>query len=323
MRAVVTGSSGYIGSAMVAELSAAGHRVLGLDINPPRQLHKGLTSLQIDLVKSGYSAVLQEFDPDVIFHFAGVALVGESMSQPEKYFENNTSLMITLLSELDKAKVAAPFVFSSSCAVYGVHKDKILEDSVKIPTNPYGVSKLLSEEILRVTSELRGFPAVALRYFNVVGVHSPAHFEGHEPETHLVPNLTMAAMNGLPFQVFGTDFATRDGSAERDYIHITDLIEGHILAWEFTRREGQPGFKSFNLGTGVGTTVIEAIHVAQEVFGPVEVQRRERRPGDPDSLVAVPDLARRTLGFQCRKLDLKTAILETAGSILPSHGADP
>ena len=255
---------------------------------------------------------------EAVVHFAASAQVGESVLDPAKYYRNNLERSLALLDVLHERGVAR-FVLSSTAAVYGepvvIPMD---EDHPTRPTNPYGETKLALERTLRWYHAAYGFSSVSLRYFNAAGASSDGVLgEVHDPETHLVPNVLRAAQTDEPVPVFGTDYATHDGTAVRDYIHVEDLAEAHVLALEGLEERG--GASVFNLGNGAGFSVLQVIEAARRVTGkPIPIRKAPRRPGDPETLVASADRARRELGWTPRCPDLEK-ILETAWRFARAH----
>jgi UDP-glucose 4-epimerase len=236
---------------------------------------------------------LRESRPEAILHFAANALVGESMSNPGKYFRNNTANGMKLLDAAVAAGVKK-FVFSSTCAVYGVPtRMPMTEELAPHPVNPYGESKLMFEKMLQWYQRIHALEFVAFRYFNAAGA-SERFGEHHRVETHLIPNVLRVALGQTPHcEIFGTDYPTPDGTCVRDYIHIVDLARAHILAMA----PGRHGF--FNLGNGEGYSVREVIQMCEKITGQsIKVIEQLRRHGDPPKLVASADKAKRELGWQ-------------------------
>jgi UDP-glucose 4-epimerase len=311
MRLLVTGGAGYIGSIVATQLLAGGHEVVVLD--NLQQGHKQAVPSDAKLVVADLldreavdSAVDQGFD--AVLHFAALALVGESGTHPERYYGTNIGGTLNLLEAMRAAEVPR-LVFSSTCAVYGQPEEvPIRETAPTRPTNAYGRTKLAVDWMISDFCQAHGLGAVSLRYFNVAGA-SDGLGEDHVPETHLIPNILRAALGTNPFlEIYGTDYPTRDGTAIRDYIHIDDLAEAHVLALEATDAGRH---QIFNLGNGTGFSVREVVAAAQEVTG-VEVHTREapRRPGDPPMLVAASDLIRSELGWQARKPSLEDMVAD-------------
>jgi UDP-glucose 4-epimerase len=295
----VTGGAGYIGSVCVEELCHAGHHVTVYD-----NLSEGHRSavdhravfVQGDLGDApGLSQALRESRSEVVIHFAANALVGESMTDPGKYFRHNVANAIHLLDAAVAAQVRK-FVFSSTCATYGMpERVPITEDCPQHPINPYGESKLIVERMLRWYHQIHGLEFVSFRYFNAAGA-SAQFGEHHHRETHLIPNVLKVALGLAPHcELYGTDYPTPDGTCIRDYIHVVDLAHAHILAME----PGPQGF--FNLGNGDGYSVREVIQTCERVTGqPITIVEKPRRPGDPPRLVASSEKARRELKWEPR-----------------------
>ncbi len=241
---------------------------------------------------------LNRYRPDLVVHFAGLAYVGEFVVQPSLYYRNNCVGTLTLLDELYKSGLNR-IIFSSTCASYGVPlRIPIDEEHPQVPINPYGWSKFIIERMLDNYGAAYGVESVALRYFNAAGCDPDGEIgEHHEPETHVIPLAIAAALlNDRCFTINGTDFDTRDGTAIRDYVHVSDLAEAHVLAGEMLLRTG--GLHTFNLGTGIGTTVKEIVEAVKKAAGrSVPVQVGPRRLGDPPALVACAEKARRELGW--------------------------
>jgi len=234
-----------------------------------------------------------EFAPEAVMHFAANALVGESMTDPSKYFRNNVANGINLLDAM-VAHGVRKFVFSSTCATFGIPERMPIDETLpQRPVNPYGESKLMFEKILRWYDEVHGLRFTALRYFNAAGA-SEKFGEDHRIETHLIPNILKVAMGQKEaVEIYGTDYETPDGTCIRDYIHILDLADAHIRALD----RGQSGF--YNLGTGGGTSVREVIDCCRRVTGcDIAVREKPRRPGDPPRLVAASDKIRAELGWE-------------------------
>jgi len=251
--------------------------------------------------------IAREHDIDACIHFAAFAYVGESVSEPALYYENNVAQGINLLGALVKAGVRQ-FVFSSTCATYGEPQQiPIDETHQQLPTNPYGWSKLFVERILADYDRAYDLKFVALRYFNASGA-SPDRGERHEPETHLIPLVLQTAQKKLDHvTVFGDDYPTHDGTCVRDYIHVSDLADAHALALDYLRNGGSS--TAINLGNGAGYSVLEVIHAARDITQqdiPMEIEGR--RAGDPSHLVADSSKARSVLGWHPQHADLSTII---------------
>lgn len=312
MKVLVTGGAGYIGSVVSERLLAKGHEVVVLD-NLERGHREAVPAeaafIQADLRDpAGLEAALAGKSFDMVMHLAASSLVGESMENPGKYFGNNLAGGVNLL-EAALRSGARGFVFSSSAATYGDPLEvPIPESAPTVPTNAYGESKLIFEKILAWYSRLKNLRSISLRYFNAAGA-TEVRGEDHQPETHLIPRILQAAADGGTVDIFGDDYATPDGTCVRDYIHIVDLADAHVLAMMALDR-GIEG--SFNLGNGSGFSVKEVIAEAERVVGG-SIHRRvgPRRAGDPPSLVASSAKARAVLGWEPRFGDLGS-ILESA-----------
>lgn len=312
---LIAGGAGYVGSNMVRKLLETGHRPVVFDNLSTG--HRRLVPQNVPLVKGDLKnfkdirAALKKYKADAVMHFAASALVGESVENPLKYYDNNVSACVQLLKAMKEAKVNK-FIFSSTCAIFGEpRRIPIREGDPKSPSNPYGRSKLAIEHMLGDLAASSDFRYVALRYFNACGAHPGGGIgELHDPETHLVPNI-LKALTGekKELRIFGDDYATPDGTCVRDYVHIEDLAAAHLSAL----RALQKGMKSdvFNLGTGDGYSVREIVAAAEKITGKkVKVRMCPRRPGDPAKLVAFSGKARKILGWKPRH-DLES-ILRTA-----------
>ena len=301
MPILVTGGAGYIGGVTAERLKAKGERVVILD-----NLFRGhRSSVDADVPfyhgrvgdRALVARILDQHGIDECVHFAALAYVGESVTEPERYFENNVEQGIAFTDTLMKAGVRR-IVFSSTCATYGeAEKIPISETTPQWPKNPYGWSKLMMERILDALDHAHGLRFMALRYFNAAGA-TEARGEHHEPESHLVPNvLSVALGEKREVSVFGTDYPTPDGTAIRDYVHVVDLAEAHILALDYLRQGGKSDF--INLGTGHGYSVLEVVESARQVTGhPIPVRLEGRRAGDPARLVADAAKAQKVLGWK-------------------------
>jgi UDP-glucose 4-epimerase len=296
VKLLVTGGAGYIGSIVAACLLEAGHDVVVLDdlsTGHRDAVPGGAAFVEAGLVEVG--SVLAGAGFDAVLHFAAKSLVAESVGRPELYWSNNVVGSLRLLQSMREAGVER-LVFSSTAATYGVPTvSPITEDTPAVPTNPYGQTKLAIDHAIAGETAAHGLAAVSLRYFNVGGSFAGLG-ERHDPETHLIPNV-LAVPAGMreSVEVFGTDYPTRDGTAIRDYLHVKDLADAHLLALE----AATPGdHQVYNLGTGTGYTVREVVDACRRVTGhPVRHVDRDRRAGDPPILVASGDRAKAELGW--------------------------
>jgi UDP-glucose 4-epimerase len=320
MRILVTGGAGYIGSIVTEQLLDRGDDVVAIDnlsLGHREAVDPRARFVQLDLGdRDGLLRLIDEAQPfDAAMHFAANAEVGESMANPTKYFRNNFSNGINLVEALVKGGVSR-LVFSSTCATYGVPETvPMTEETPQRPVNPYGESKLAFERALRWYDELHGLRSVSLRYFNAAGA-SERFGEDHDPETHLVPNVLRVALGVREsIDVFGNDYPTPDGTCIRDYVHVCDLGDAHILALDY------PETAAFNLGTGTGSSVLEVIETARAITGhAIPVNIGPRRAGDPPRLVAAADRARSELGWNPRRADVRT-IVESAWRWHAAHPA--
>jgi len=312
VRVLVLGGAGYVGSHVVLELLAEGHYVEVVDnlsTGHKRLVPAGLRFHREDVYDHEMVApILRDGCFDAVMHFAALSLVGESVANPRKYFEENVCGGMRLIGACVDAKVPA-FILSSSASVYGEPRVvPIPEDSPVMPINPYGATKATLERVLEAYSKAYGMKFAALRYFNAAGAHPLALAgEMHDPETHLIPNVLKAALAGTPVSVFGNDYETRDGTCIRDYVHVCDLAEAHILAVLALNagHEGGP----INLGSSTGMSVFEIIESARRVTGrQIQVDLRPRRPGDPPTLIADSSRARTELHWEPKHSDADTII---------------
>jgi len=307
MRLLVTGGAGYIGSVVAAQLLGDGHEVVVLDDlsrGHAEAIPAGATHANVDLRDSDAVNAALGDGFDGVMHFAALALVGESVEFPERYWVNNLLGTRNLLDAMRAAEVRR-LVFSSTCAVYGApEKIPMDEDTPTAPVNAYGASKLAADYMITDESRAHGLAATSLRYFNVAG--ASGHIgEDHQPETHVIPNVLRAALGLQTMKIFGTDYDTPDGTAVRDYIHVEDLGEAHKLALDGPR--GQ--HRIYNLGNGEGFSVRQVVDACAQVTGrDIPVEESPRRPGDPPTLVASAARIRADLGWQPRKPDVATMI---------------
>ncbi len=319
MRAVlVTGGAGYIGSHTCKALAAHGLRPVVYDnlVSGHRDAVKWGPFVHGDILDGARLAeAIATYKPAAVIHFAAFAYVGESVEAPAKYYRNNVAGTIALLDACRRGGVEA-LVFSSSCAVYGVPKAlPIGEASPLAPISPYGRSKLMAEQMIGDYGAAYGLRAVMLRYFNACGADPDGELsERHDPETHLIPRVLLAAAGEIEHvAVFGDDYDTPDGTCVRDYIHVSDLARAHVMAVEHLLRGGES--LAVNLGTGTGLSVGEIVEaVRRHTLRPVPVRMAPRRPGDPPALYADPTLARARLGFQATLSDLDTIVSTAAAS---------
>ena len=321
MRILVTGGAGYIGSHTVRLLLDRGHDVTVFD-----NLAAGhRAAVPADRLVVGDLKDVDQVDHvlvahriEAVVHFAASAYVGESVVNPSKYYLNNLHNSMQLLERVRRHEIQK-FVFSSTCATYGVPDwVPITEEEKQAPINPYGNTKLAFERMLADYAPAYGIGYAALRYFNAAGASADGSIgEDHDPETHLIPVVLQAALGKRPYvEVFGTDYPTPDGTCIRDYIHVEDLAEAHLLALE--RLAPGEGLK-YNVGVGKGFSVRDVIRTAEEVTGlPIPVKTGPRRPGDPPELVAAADKIRRELGWAPRYTELRP-IVETAWNWFKRH----
>jgi UDP-glucose 4-epimerase len=319
---LVTGGAGYIGSHTVRELRERGMDVVVYDNLSTGHIEavgdtpfvKG-DLFDVELLRKTF----REYNVDSVIHFAAYSLVGESMTNPAKYYHNNVAGTLALLDAM-LAENVKYLVFSSSAATYGDCGDGLItEDSPQNPTSVYGQTKLMMEQFMQDYDKAYGMKYVALRYFNAAGAHASGEIgEAHNPESHLIP-LILQVANGKREQinVFGDDYPTHDGTCIRDYIHITDLADAHIRALEYLKNGGKSTY--YNLGNGNGFSVKEVIDTVEKVLGqPIKKQIVERRPGDPASLVASSEKIQRELGWK-PKYDTLDSVVASAWKWHSTH----
>lgn len=320
MAVLVTGGAGYIGSVVVELLRERGFDVRALD--DLRRGHRAALAPEVPLAVGDLNdprfvdSVFDGAGIDSVLHFAAWSQVGESMVDPGLYFRNNVGGILNLLESMRRHEVRR-FILSSTAATYGdPQSDLIVEDDPTVPTNPYGESKLLSERILRWYGRLHGLRWIALRYFNAAGATARCG-EDHEPETHLIPLALRAALGrSEPLKVFGTDYPTRDGTCVRDYVHVADLAEAHLLALAHL---DTVDYGIFNLGNGLGFSVLDVIASVERVSGrTLPWVAADRRAGDPPTLVASSERARRELGWKPGRAEIDV-IVGTALTWAESH----
>ena len=312
---LVTGGAGYIGSHAVLALREAGYEVVILDnlVYGHRDIVE--TVLKVELIEGDIAdrALLDKIfktrEFAAVMHFAAYAYVGESVSQPAKYYRNNVTGTLTLLEAMCDAGIKN-FVFSSTCATYGVPEQiPVSEDQPKQPINPYGMSKLMVEQMLDHFDHAYDLRSVRFRYFNAAGADPQGRLgEDHMPETHLIPLVLLTALGKREsISIYGTDYDTPDGTCLRDYIHVTDLAQAHILGLEYLLKGGST--EVFNLGNGQGFSIREVIEAARVVTGrPIAVTLADRRPGDPPILVGSGEKAKQVLGWNPQYADLETIL---------------
>jgi len=315
VKVLVTGAAGYVGSHACKALALAGLQPIGLDNLERagiRELPWGPLEVADTRDRSALDDVLRRHRPQAALHFAAYAYVGESVARPGLYYRNNVLGTLTLLEALLDAGIGE-LVFSSTCATYGIPRCvPIDEDHPQQPVNPYGASKLMVERILADFEVAHGLRHVALRYFNAAGADPDCQLgECHDPETHAIPLAIEAALGQrTAFDIYGTDYPTPDGTAIRDYVHVSDLADAHVRALEHLVAGGTS--LAINLGTGIGHSVREVISAVEQVTTrSVPVRAAPRRAGDPPVLVANPARARAVLGWSARYSDL-TEIVRTA-----------
>lgn len=312
MKILVTGGAGYIGSFMVRRLLEEGYETVVLDSleRGHKEVIESKAVLEVgNLLDSDFvESVFSKHTFDGIIHFAGYISVGESMEHPDRYFQNNTHATYNLAEAAVKHKIDK-IIFSSTAAVYGDPiKSPIDEDHPKKPTSVYGESKLMVEQMLYWYQKIHNLNFVALRYFNACGAALDGSYgEMHDPETHIIPNAIKALLDNKPFTLFGDDYKTPDGTNVRDYIHVLDLVEAHILALKKLQKDA--GGFAYNVGTGNGYSNKEVIAMIKKVSGKdFDVSIAPRRPGDADSLVAEPTKIQKELSFAPQYSDLETII---------------
>jgi UDP-glucose-4-epimerase GalE len=312
MNVMITGGAGYIGSHTAKALALAGLRPVVLDnlVRGHKESVQWGPLVEADIGdRAAVRKVLQQYSVDAVIHFAAFAYVGESMRSPGAYFENNVVKTLNLLEAMRESGVRN-IVFSSSCATYGYPQwVPISEDHVQQPVNPYGESKLMVEQLLRWYGKLHGLSWVTLRYFNAAGADPEGDLgEDHHPETHLIPLAISASLGLIPsLEIYGTDYDTVDGTAVRDYVHVTDLADAHCAALQYLDSGGDSA--AFNLGVGSGYSVRDVISMVERVSGQnVSVREVERRAGDPPTLVAAVTKAATVLGWRPRHSTLEEIV---------------
>jgi len=312
MKVLVTGGAGYIGAHAVRELKKAGYEAVILDnlVYGHRELAQGERLIVGDLENRALlEQLFSEHRFEAVMHFAAYAYVGESVENPAKYYRNNVAATLNLLDVMREAKVNR-FIFSSTCATYGEPKEvPIPESHPQNPINPYGASKMMVERILADYSKAYSLKYVALRYFNAAGADESGEIgEDHNPETHLIPLVLDAALGKRKhITIYGTDYDTPDGTCIRDYIHVTDLANAHVLGLKYLQHGGESNV--FNLGNGNGFSVREVIETARKVTDrEIPVVEGARRPGDPAQLIGSAEKAKKILGWNPKFNQLETII---------------
>lgn len=300
---LVCGGAGYIGSHMVYELLAQNKEVVVVDnliTGYEQAIHPNAIFYPVDIRdKAALSKVFEAHEIEAVVHFAASSLVGESVKEPLKYYDNNVGgsrMLLEVMAQYGVSKI----VFSSTAATYGNPGVSVISESEPTqPINPYGETKLAVEKLLKWSDEAYGIKSICLRYFNVAGAHESAIIgESHQPETHLIPIILQVALGKRPhIQVFGNDYQTPDGTCIRDYIHVTDLVKAHMCALDKLFADSESNI--YNLGNGNGFSVLEMIEAARKVTGhDIPVVMADRRAGDPDILVASAEKAARELGWK-------------------------
>lgn len=316
MAILVLGGAGYIGSHAVDQLAAKGYETItadNLQTGHWKSVHEKAVFYHGDIRDKPFlRSVFAKENITGVLHFAAQSLVGESMKDPLSYFNHNvygTQITLEVMQEFGVKHI----VFSSSAAVYGEpEKVPITEDMPEKPESAYGESKLMAEKMLKWCDAAWGIKYVSLRYFNVAGAKTDGSIgEDHHPETHLIPILLQTALGQREeVLIFGTDYDTKDGTCIRDYVHVSDLIDAHILALEYLQNGGDSGI--FNLGSSSGFSVLEMVNAARQATGRgIKARAAERRPGDPGTLIASSDKARNILGWNPKQTDI-TEIVESA-----------
>ena len=313
MKVLVTGGAGYIGSITTRNLIEEGYDVVVFDnliYGHENTVPKQAKFINGDLQdkKSILSAISKE-KIEAVVHFAGSSLVGESVKEPLKYFRNNVGGGLNLLESMKEAGVDK-IIFSSSAAVYGdPGRMPIQEDDSKVPTNPYGETKLIFEKFLKWCGIAYGIRSICLRYFNAAGADTANGLgEDHDPETHLIPLILKVALGQREkIDIFGTDYDTPDGTCVRDYVHVKDLAAAHVMSLKHLKEGGTSSY--YNLGSSKGYSVKEVIDVSRKVTGkPIKAVESPRRAGDPPKLVASSEKIRKELGFKFSQSDLETIV---------------
>ncbi len=324
---LVTGGAGYIGSHAVLALKQAGYDVVVLDnlSYGHREIVEQVLKVELVVGDTGDRALLDQLfasrEIAAVMHFAAFIQVGESVTDPAKYYRNNVLGTLTLLEAMQAASINK-FVFSSTCATYGFPQSiPITEDHPQNPINPYGTSKWMVEQLLKDFDTAYEFRSVYFRYFNAAGADPSGELgEDHAPETHLIPLVLFAALGKRDaISIFGTDYDTTDGTCVRDYIHVLDLAQAHVLGLEYLLKGGDTSV--FNLGNGNGYSVREVIEAARQITGrEIKAVEHPRRPGDSTVLVGSSDRARSVLGWNPQYADLNQIIADAWNWHQKRHG---
>lgn len=324
MKVLVTGGAGYVGSHFCKWIAQKGWIPVVVDnlITGHREAVQWGPFYQEDILNSGeIKKILSLEKPDCVVHFAALSIVGESVKFPEKYYENNITGSMKLLKSMQDCSINK-FIFSSSCAVYGNQQDgNLSENHILSPINPYGYSKLVIENYMRLLGNQNLMSSIGLRYFNAAGADPEAQIgENHHPETHLIPLVIRAAFDsGYELLIFGNDYVTPDGTCIRDYVHVNDLAEAHYLAVKRILNGSRPT-EFFNLGSGTGYSIFEIINAVESTSGrKVKYKLSERRIGDPARLVAKAEKAYQELGWKTENQGLNKIIRDAINWYLKSR----
>lgn len=316
MKVLVAGGAGFVGSHTCKALRTAGHQPIVYDNLSEGHAHAVRWGpLEVGDIRDAarLGEVFERHRPDLVMHFAARAYVGESVREPGRYYDVNVNGTLSLLQAMRRATIDK-IIFSSSCATYGTPEElPIREDTPQRPINPYGFTKLVGERMLADFEAAYGLRWVALRYFNAAGSDPDGELgEEHDPETHVIPLAIQAALGqGPAFTVFGDNYETPDGSALRDYVHVSDLADAHVRAADYLAGGGASA--ACNLGTGAAASVMDIVAAAQAVTGlRVPLVRGPRRPGDPPALYASADLARELLGWRPRYMSIVETVATAA-----------
>jgi len=300
---LVVGGAGYIGSQVTVDLKAEGVRPVVLDNfstgNRDIAARLGVECVEGDIADAPLlDRIFTQYRPSAVMHFAAFAQVGESIREPAKYYRNNVAATLTLLQSMVTHQVRQ-FIFSSTCATYGVPTEvPITESCPQCPINPYGWSKFMVEQMLRDFDAAYGLRSIVFRYFNAAGAHPTLPIgERHDPETHLIPRAIAASLQGAALEIFGNDYETPDGTCIRDYIHVADISRAHLLGLSFLTREQRS--ECFNIGTGRGFSVRDVLREVERATGkPVQARVSTRRAGDPPRLIASSAKISQVLGWK-------------------------